>query len=367
MAKDPRFKRISPESERETNKVSGKEVYNNTITNNHLIDGSVTNAKLANDSVTADKIAAGAVSTSEINTAAEPTVGTIYSNGWFRSNGATGWYNQTYGGGIWMEDSTYVKVYNGKAFMPSAGSGDNGIIFPPNPGGGGGDYAIIKYYPYDGENTAFIMETGNDSGDYFYINRKRFDGANTSILLQNTLVLTAPSTLSVNSQASVDLNSIGGGAGGIYSFRDTTNGGFGIHHFSSSVGGYNSLKAYVNGNGDFIKASDIKIKENIKPARSYLNDILKLNVVTFTHKNSSSSEKNLGLIAQEVEEVFPSIVKNVSYKRNLDDSGSNQVDENLKMVAYDAFVPMLINCVQEQQKQIKSLEERLKLIEDLLK
>ena len=34
---------------------------------------------------------------------------------WFRSNGNTGWYNATYGGGICMEDSTYVRVSHGKA------------------------------------------------------------------------------------------------------------------------------------------------------------------------------------------------------------------------------------------------------------
>lgn len=44
---------------------------------------------------------------------------TIYSNGWFRSYGDTGWYSQTYGGGIYMTDGTYVRVYNGKEFYAS--------------------------------------------------------------------------------------------------------------------------------------------------------------------------------------------------------------------------------------------------------
>jgi hypothetical protein len=35
---------------------------------------------------------------------------------WFRSNGATGWYAATYGGGMYMLDTTWVRVYNGKAF-----------------------------------------------------------------------------------------------------------------------------------------------------------------------------------------------------------------------------------------------------------
>ena len=41
---------------------------------------------------------------------------TIYTTNWVRSYNATGWFNETYGGGIYMEDSTYVKVYNGKSF-----------------------------------------------------------------------------------------------------------------------------------------------------------------------------------------------------------------------------------------------------------
>jgi hypothetical protein len=44
--------------------------------------------------------------------------GNDYSIGcsnWFRSSGATGWYNGTYGGGIRMTDTTWVKLYNGKA------------------------------------------------------------------------------------------------------------------------------------------------------------------------------------------------------------------------------------------------------------
>lgn len=43
----------------------------------------------------------------------------VYSASWWRSTGATGWYNETYGGGINMEDSTYVRVYAGKEFLVS--------------------------------------------------------------------------------------------------------------------------------------------------------------------------------------------------------------------------------------------------------
>lgn len=45
--------------------------------------------------------------------------GSIKASNWFRSRGSTGWYNEDYGGGIYMEDNTWVRVYNGKSFYCS--------------------------------------------------------------------------------------------------------------------------------------------------------------------------------------------------------------------------------------------------------
>lgn len=61
-----------------------------------------------------------AVSTTS-STSTQPTFNTCYTSNWFRSTGSTGWYNQTYRGGIYMADSTYVRVYNSKIFYASAG------------------------------------------------------------------------------------------------------------------------------------------------------------------------------------------------------------------------------------------------------
>ena len=47
------------------------------------------------------------------------TANTYYASNWYRSTGTTGWYSQTYGGGIHMTDSTYVRVYNNKQFYCS--------------------------------------------------------------------------------------------------------------------------------------------------------------------------------------------------------------------------------------------------------
>lgn len=41
---------------------------------------------------------------------------------WVRTSGATGWYSETYGGGWYMIDSTWVRVYNNKSIYGGSGT-----------------------------------------------------------------------------------------------------------------------------------------------------------------------------------------------------------------------------------------------------
>lgn len=45
--------------------------------------------------------------------------GSFYCSNWFRSSGATGWYNESYGGGWYMEDTSWIRAYNGKGVLAS--------------------------------------------------------------------------------------------------------------------------------------------------------------------------------------------------------------------------------------------------------
>lgn len=60
----------------------------------------------------------------------ELQVPTVYASHWFRSMGNTGWYSQTHGGGIYMTDANWVRVYNNKGFrvQEGVGIGANGFI-----------------------------------------------------------------------------------------------------------------------------------------------------------------------------------------------------------------------------------------------
>jgi hypothetical protein len=51
-----------------------------------------------------------------IDPAGGSLINEIYNYGWYRSYGDAGWFSQSYGGGIFMQDTTWVRVYNGKAF-----------------------------------------------------------------------------------------------------------------------------------------------------------------------------------------------------------------------------------------------------------
>ena len=65
------------------------------------------------------------------NSTYDISTGTFICNDWIRTNGKTGWYSQTYGGGIYMIDSSYVRTYGTKKFYvdnTTDGSASDGAI-----------------------------------------------------------------------------------------------------------------------------------------------------------------------------------------------------------------------------------------------
>jgi hypothetical protein len=51
--------------------------------------------------------------------------GLYLSEGWLRTYGQRGWYSETYAGGIYMTDTTWVRTYNGKRFYSDGGYSGN--------------------------------------------------------------------------------------------------------------------------------------------------------------------------------------------------------------------------------------------------
>lgn len=114
---------------------------------------------------------------------------------------------------------------------------------------------------------------------------------------------------------------------------------------SPLIGGDFTLnRVYVN--GVLAHSSDIRLKKEISTLEDSLDKVLKLRGVDFTWKESG--KKDIGLIAQEVEEVFPELV-------TIDDSTS----ENYKSIEYSNLVAPLIEAVKEQQVEIETMQKQI--------
>ena len=76
-----------------------------------------------------------------------------------------------------------------------------------------------------------------------------------------------------------------------------------------------------------------------------MDAILDLRAVTFQWKEQLDDSKNLGFVAQEVEEIIPEIV-----------SDGNDGYKKLKM---NGFIPYLTKAIQELNAKVEELEEKL--------
>ncbi|MFM2383864.1 MAG: hypothetical protein RIQ72_436 [Candidatus Parcubacteria bacterium] len=92
-------------------------------------------------------------------------------------------------------------------------------------------------------------------------------------------------------------------------------------------------------------ASDIRLKENIlELGSSTLSKLLSLKTYTFNWKSDSTGRLDIGMIAQEVESIFPEIVF------------TNPVD-GYKGINYSRLSTLLLRGMQEQQVRIDKLEQ----------
>ncbi|PBJ04383.1 hypothetical protein BSF42_44380 [Flavobacterium sp. ACN6] len=127
------------------------------------------------------------------------------------------------------------------------------------------------------------------------------------------------------------------------------------------LGASNYRWSAVYAAGGVIQTSDIRMKANIKPLQYGLADVLKIDPITYSWKTDATNKMMLGVSAQQLQTILPEAV-NVGE------------DENKTLgVNYSEIIPVLINAVKEQQKEIdakdakiKQLEERMLKIEKLL-
>ena len=97
----------------------------------------------------------------------------------------------------------------------------------------------------------------------------------------------------------------------------------------------------------------MRYKEEIQDMAESSSGLMKLRPVTFRYtKAYANGERPVqpGLIAEEVAEVYPGLVVH------------NRSGE-IETVQYHKLIPMLLNELQKQERQIADLKERLELLE----
>jgi hypothetical protein len=102
--------------------------------------------------------------------------------------------------------------------------------------------------------------------------------------------------------------------------------------------------------GDVVINSDMRLKANILSLGSTLYKLLQIDGKTYTMKRDATKKQKIGLLAQDIEKVFPELVVE---------------NKGIKSVNYQGLVPVLINALKEQQSEIDALKKQEKRLERL--
>ena len=144
--------------------------------------------------------------------------------------------------------------------------------------------------------------------------------------------------------------------------RNTTDGTFlAIAYYNLGAAAYKFVVSdsgnVTNTNNSYGQISDIKLKENIVDATPKLEKLNQVRVVNFNF--IGDQQKQLGVVAQELEQVFPGMIDESPDR----DAKGNDLGTTTKAVKYSVFVPMLIKAIQEQQALITQLTARITALE----
>ncbi|MCK5832212.1 tail fiber domain-containing protein, partial [bacterium] len=155
------------------------------------------------------------------------------------------------------------------------------------------------------------------------------------------------------------------GTGTGYGVRGSASGGtthYGV--YGSASGGTTNYGVYCSGSGAYTgtwtDVSDRKFKKNITPMTGILAKVLDLNPVTYEMRTDEynfmgfSEGTEYGLIAQELNEVFPELVKHGVHPG---EEGGEPVE--YEGIDYISLTSILVQGMQEQQAQIETQQAQI--------
>jgi len=211
---------------------------------------------------------------------------------------------------------------------------------------------------YNGIGANDYLQLGNSvAGGAFRITRGGNPSATSLSSTTNNSSVSTAGTLTLGRDVSVTRNlNIAGTltAAGVATFNG------GVAMTNDDITGVRQITAqtFSGGNftgGEFRVNSDSRFKKDISEVEDALTKITQLNGVNFTFKDSG--EKSMGVIAQEVEEVFPELV---SYRA-----------DGFRTVNYNGLIAPVIEAIKEQraiiERQNRTITELKKRIEFLEK
>lgn len=235
----------------------------------------------------------------------------------------------------------FVRGY--RAGSPSFYVGDDA----PISGGAGGGLTMYAY----GANAVMFYTNG--------VERGRFDSSGNFLVGQTTQTVTEKFGVTGTGTYVAALNQSANTSGynvlrlGLNANGNNTSSYF-LHGNTNTVGNW-----FLYGNGTSSFSSDSRLKKNIETTRDgYLEDVVKLRVVKYNWRNDEEGKpRELGLIAQEVEQVFPGLVQDDKEKVSEDD------ETRYKSLKQSVLPFILLKAIQEQQAIITALTARVAALE----
>jgi hypothetical protein len=129
----------------------------------------------------------------------------------------------------------------------------------------------------------------------------------------------------------------------------------------------------IYSNGTVAGRSDARWKKNIETTRNgYLEDLCKLRVVKYNwYNHEENAPKELGLIAQEVEEVFPNLISydKVTTKKQVEQEDGTFIEQEVedgesRSIKVSVLPYMLLKALQEANAKIEELSAKVSALEN---